>query len=92
MVREIYIIVLHLCSVQVIYLTFHEEKKWKYKYDDGLWSLVFFHFDFLLYNPSRRKKTENLLDRIISLDLQNYDLLQGQTVFFLEIMLASMFG
>ena len=44
--------------------------------------MVFFHFDFLLYNPSRRKKTENLLDRIISLDLQNYDLLQGQTVFF----------
>ena len=47
--------------------------------------MVFFHFDFLLYNPSRRKKTENLLDRIISLDLQNYDLLQGQTVFFWKL-------
>lgn len=44
--------------------------------------MVSFHFDFLLYNPAPRKKTENLLDRIISLDLQNYDVLQGQTVFF----------
>ena len=82
----------YLCSIQVIYLTFHEEKKWKYKYDDGFSSLVSFHFYFLLYNPSPRKKTENLLDRIISLDLQNYDLLQRQIVFFFEIMLVSMFG